>query len=72
MGKRGFDHKRAQRMGRLRDGEICQICGRRGHTEGHHLLDYQFGGKAETDNIITLCRDCHDKVHRGIMDIFRL
>ncbi len=72
MKKRGKDHIKAQRMGRIRDGGICQICGGSGHTEGHHLLDYQFGGKANTDNIITLCRTCHDKVHRGIMDVFKL
>ncbi len=72
MGKRGSDHKKAQKMGRIRDGEICQICGSRDHTEGHHLVDYQYDGKADVDNIITLCKSCHEKVHNGIMDVFRL
>ncbi len=72
MGKRDASHVRAQKEARIRDGGICQICGSRNHPEGHHVQDYQFGGRANTDNMVTLCRDCHKKVHRGKMDIFVL
>ena len=68
MSKR--DHQRAQRMGRERDGGVCQICGSTDHTEGHHAFDFQFGGEASVDNIVTLCHECHQEVHKGKMDVF--
>ncbi len=52
MGKRSAAHTKAQRVGRERDGNRCQICGSKDHVEGHHILDYQFGGAADKDNII--------------------
>ena len=70
MIKRGSEHQRAQSLGSERDGEVCQICGSKGHTEGHHVFDYQFGGEASVDNIVTLCHECHQEVHKGKMDVF--
>ena len=70
MDKRGAEHSKVQKNGRKRDGGICQICGSRDHVEGHHVMDYQFGGPALLENIVTLCKSCHGKVHRGDMDIF--
>ena len=70
MRKRDASHLKAQKAGRERDAGICQICGSRDHPEGHHAFDYQFGGKADSGNIVTLCRKCHDKVQHGAMDIF--
>ena len=62
-------HKRAQREGRERDGNTCQICGSKDHVEGHHIFDYQFNGAALVDNIITLCGKHHHDVHAGSIDI---
>lgn len=70
MEKRGAEHTRVQRLARERDDYTCQICGSKLHAAGHHIMDYQYGGSAEEDNIITLCRSCHNKVHKGFMDIF--
>ena len=69
--KRGKEHSRAQRRGRERDQFTCQICGSSDHTEGHHIFDYSFGGAASEDNIITLCHNCHQGVHNGIIDLFK-
>ena len=69
--KRSSAHTRAQKAGRERDGNICQICGSSDHAEGHHILDYAFSGSADKDNIITLCHDHHQKVHKGLIDIFK-
>lgn len=69
--KRSSDHIRAQREGRERDMYVCQICGSSNHTEGHHMIDYQYGGAADSDNIITLCHKHHRDVHNGIIDLFR-
>ena len=69
--KRPAAHTRAQKEGRLRDGNVCQICGSSDHVEGHHILDYQFNGAANIENIITLCSKHHDDVHKGLIDILK-
>lgn len=71
MAQRSSDHVRAQKYGRERDSGICQICGSQHKPEGHHVIDYQYGGNATTDNIVTLCHDCHKEVHRGKVDLVR-
>ena len=71
MSGRSSEHLKAQKSGRERDGGVCQICGRIHNPEGHHVIDYQYGGGAVNDNIVTLCRDCHKEVHRGTMDLVR-
>ena len=69
MEKRGAEHLLVQKKGRERDGGVCQICGNVHDPEGHHLIDYQYGGAASVDNIVTLCRDCHKEIHRGGLDL---
>ena len=69
MGYRSNAHRNAQRMGRERDYNTCQICGSTTSVEGHHIFDYSMGGAAHADNIVTLCHDCHRKVHEGHIDI---
>lgn len=65
-------HTRAQRAGRDRDGGICQICGSKKQVEGHHIIDHQFGGSANVDNIIALCHKHHKDVHRGNIVIMKM
>lgn len=69
---RSAQHIRAQRKGRERDGNVCQVCGSKEHVEGHHIIDYQYKGAASTDNIIALCRKHHNDVHNGKIDIIKL
>lgn len=69
MGYRSEDHRNAQRLGRARDFNTCQICGSTNMVEGHHILDYSMGGAAHVDNIVCLCHECHRKVHDGLIDI---
>lgn len=71
MEKRDSRHYMAQKMGKARDLGACQICGSKCSPEGHHIIDYQFGGAADADNIITLCQKCHKQVHRGMIDIVK-
>lgn len=68
---RSIEHQKAQRDGKVRDYGVCQACGSREQPEGHHIIDYQFGGAATPDNIITLCHKCHKQVHRGNIDIVK-
>lgn len=73
MGRnRSSAHTKAQRAGRERDGNRCQVCGSRDHVEGHHIVDHQFGGAANVDNIIALCQKHHKDVHRGLLDILKI
>lgn len=73
MGKNRLSaHTRAQKAGRERDGNSCQICGSKEHVEGHHIVDHQFGGAANSDNIIALCHKHHNDVHKGKLDVFRI
>lgn len=68
--KRGYDHIKAQKEGKKRDLNVCQICGSPDRVEGHHLFDYAYSGASDPNNIITLCHSCHVAVHKGLIDLF--
>ena len=67
--KRSAEHNKAQRQGKARDNFTCQICGAKESVEGHHIIDVQFNGASDKDNIITLCSDHHKKAHKGKLTI---
>lgn len=69
---RSSAHTRAQKEGRERDRNTCQICGSNDHVEGHHIIDHQFSGAANIDNIISLCHKHHNDVHNGRIDIMKI
>lgn len=51
-----------------RDNHQCQHCGTPGSTNNkltlHHIRYRRHGGTSTPDNLLTLCRDCHDRLHR--------
>ena len=47
-----------------RDNCLCLICGKRGDAL-HHVTYKSQGGKNQTNNLATLCKSHHDKVHNG-------
>lgn len=52
-----------------RDGYACQCCGAHGNgvkLHVHHLESRQTGGNSP-DNLITLCKNCHKKLHAGAL-----
>ena len=72
MGRnRSSAHRKAQKAGRERDYNCCQVCGSSDHVEGHHIIDHQYGGAASIENIVTLCRKHHKDVHSGWLDILK-
>ena len=71
MAARSYAHQHAQREGKVRDHFTCQACGSREHVEGHHIMEHQFLGAADKENIVTLCHECHKEVHRGRLDILK-
>ena len=51
-----------------RDSHTCRHCkgkSRDSSLEVHHIVFRSNGGSDEAENLITLCKTCHDKVHTG-------
>ena len=69
MPKRSSAHLKAQRAGKIRDRNVCQVCGDANHPQGHHIFDVQLGGSPDVSNIITLCSVHHKKVHNGSINL---
>jgi hypothetical protein len=64
--QKGYENVKA--YVRERDNCTCQCC--RGRTkdkrlEVHHLVHRRDGGSNRPENLITLCKTCHDKYHAG-------
>ncbi len=50
----------------MRDGYICQQCGKCGmRLQAHHIVYREHGGKDTLSNLLTLCETCHAKLHQG-------
>ncbi len=41
----------------------CNECGSHNMLQIHHLLEVQYGGEDNIDNMILLCENCHQKKH---------
>lgn len=46
-----------------RDGWRCQACGSMQHLQVHHLKLRSRSGGDEEQNLITLCAECHLRIH---------
>jgi 5-methylcytosine-specific restriction endonuclease McrA len=58
-------YARLQREILERDGWRCQMCGCAKRLDVHHVRRRSaLGGDTET-NLITLCRECHQILHRS-------
>ena len=51
----------------IRD-DTCMICGKMPSKEVHHIRPRHLKGKNHPRNLIGLCLECHDEVHRKIDD----
>ena len=50
----------------MRDGYTCQHCGKRQvRLEAHHIQFREHGGKDTLANLLTLCEQCHHRLHEG-------
>lgn len=54
----------ARRSALARDNHQCQSCGSTENLTAHHILPVADGGTNRIDNLVTLCRLCHDHEHR--------
>jgi 5-methylcytosine-specific restriction protein A len=58
------DAYRKLRMNVLeRDGWRCQSCGISESLQVHHIRSRSALGDDTAENLITLCADCHDRLH---------
>ena len=49
-----------------RDNYTCQICGKKHERlEVHHIVFKSEGGSNSMSNLVSLCCDCHEKIHKG-------
>jgi 5-methylcytosine-specific restriction endonuclease McrA len=48
-----------------RDGWRCQQCGTSRNLDAHHMRRRSALGDDAEANLITLCRECHQNLHRA-------
>ena len=66
--QKGFNYGYSSRRSAIlhRDGYTCQCCGKKNcRLEVHHIKFKSNGGTDDEENLITLCKECHDGVHAG-------
>lgn len=65
----GFGNSKAACLNR--DNYTCQCCKtKKGTLHAHHIVYRSQGGADTLDNLITLCEECHKKLHRGELQTF--
>ena len=47
-----------------RDNGLCVVCGRRGFPDAHYVPRFK-GGLGIEENIVTMCRVCHERFDHG-------
>lgn len=51
---------------------LCEMCLKDGKVtpveEVHHILPVSRGGTNDTENLMSLCRSCHNKIHIALGD----
>lgn len=61
-----------------RDGGRCRVCLKRCNPNAvammdkahrHHIIYRSAGGPDLDYNVVTLCASCHDRQHRGLIDV---
>ena len=63
----------ARRPGKKKRDELkasgCSCCGSKTEVTLHHLIPREMGGATEEDNLLAVCRPCHDAIHSGDLDV---
>jgi 5-methylcytosine-specific restriction endonuclease McrA len=61
LDRQTYDQLRKQVL--LRDGWKCQICGSGQNLQVHHKQLRSQQGDDDDSNLITLCAECHERLH---------
>ena len=70
--QKGFNYGYSSRREAVlhRDNYTCQCCGKKNcRLEVHHIKFRSNGGTDDEENLITLCKECHDGVHAGTITL---
>ena len=70
--QQGFNYGYSSRRSAIlnRDNYTCQYCGKKNcRLEVHHIKFRRDGGTDDEENLITLCKECHDGVHAGTVEL---
>ena len=70
--QKGFNYGYASRREAVlhRDNYTCQCCGKKNcRLEVHHIKFRRDGGTDDEENLITLCKECHDGIHAGTVTL---
>jgi 5-methylcytosine-specific restriction endonuclease McrA len=68
--QKGFNYEYSSRREAVlnRDNYTCQCCGKkRVRLEVHHIIFRSKGGTDDENNLITVCKGCHDAIHNGTL-----
>ena len=55
-------------QGTIKRPAACATCGSKKEIEQHHIIPLKAGGTDDYFNLISLCHDCHMKLHHTIYD----
>lgn len=57
-----------------RDDWKCRSCNNRNGLDPHHVIFQSAGGSDTLDNLLALCRKCHDDIHAGrlVLEVLRV
>lgn len=57
-----------RQRGNVKRQKSCATCGSRKDIELHHIIPIAAGGTNDYFNLVSLCHDCHMKLHHKIYD----
>ena len=66
--QKGFNYEYSSRREAVlhRDNYTCQCCGKKHvRLEVHHIIFRSKGGTDDENNLIIVCKKCHDAIHNG-------
>lgn len=52
----------------LRSNCCCEFCSQNKFLQLHHKVKVEHGGKNTAENLLLLCRNCHQKEHKRGVD----
>jgi len=59
-----FYHKNFKQACLVRDKFKCRVCKAQSNLQCHHVKPRSKGGTDKLSNLMTLCKDCHDRHHK--------
>lgn len=58
-----YKYRKVKKEVAERDNYTCVLCGRYPAADAHHVIFRSKQGEDCKENIVCLCRNCHDKAH---------